>query len=726
MMPKFKTWLLFIGLLIASAVVGASESPCPDNLLPPPQEIPPSDFQQIRIILYHLGHADFVPEEKEIAENLTRLRRYRHLIVRDLELRHRLLRAIHASQDNLKKPDDVQGVTVNPGVKQFQDLIQEIILEDLTPLVIKPEKIVETPENVNDAETTEVAEEDTPKFQIDAASLANDLQKYLSDSETAFRGITTKDNAELFEQWLASWEKQGQYLKFDGEKFYFAASPEGAITAARFKRQWDNQNMQQRLDETSLFFLGNRELYELFTQQPSLKDIGKLWQKFNLMGRQFTRNQMFFNVINAVLAYQVDPILSNLQKYSIHKRISTFNELVIIKRLIEIYNLYLEAIDERIGQILRELCLKTQERFPKFSTMPRLNFTKMFPSINNRTSEVRLILEREQIPSWKLLLAANQDEARPEYRYLLRLIKAMLETLEEDPHYNSIAFMIYDINLFLDTAVAKGKFQEYDTLMAGGFVEGRDDVAEVVLDAESFTHAQFLTLSALIHELHHASSYKTDLKFTPAKIHTFGNYPNGFVMSEVSARIKQLEHLTPVLERLAALLEQNPGNPQLIRQGKDILVLFEDAFGVAVDLNQKALDIFQKLAAYFEDAQSEFEFEITEYDPKIEKMGTRTSYNYFFDDHWSRPAPGNKNHFRVEISVPDIGTFSYRVPLDTARADLDPIFTPDFVSGKEIPAENIRASLKKQIQTWILRLQQWKQDLAPYEKELDQWHQKFK
>ena len=96
MQLALKTWCLAscLFLFLSSAVVNASESPCPDNLLPPPKKISAKDHNLIESILNDLNGENFTPLKKHIRRNLRLLRRYPHLMAQDQDVARKILRFV--------------------------------------------------------------------------------------------------------------------------------------------------------------------------------------------------------------------------------------------------------------------------------------------------------------------------------------------------------------------------------------------------------------------------------------------------------------------------------------------------------------------------------------------------------------------------------------------------------------------------------------------------------
>ena len=235
-----KTWSLITCLFLLLSGVGenAFASSCPDNFLSPPQEILPKDKRIIKDIFRDLHLSYDRPIKQNSGRNLKLIGRYRHLIAKDHHLAYGLLGA----RTHLRYYRKVEGSDDAAIVRQYRDLFDDIILQDITPLLIKPGKV--TRESPNGF-TIDFAYDDLDPYDPNA-SFSSPRDKVMNMFLSNIFTVSCE-----YKEWLAS---KTLYLKFDGEKFYFDKSNDGAITARKFKNQVERQRkLEYHLENLPLF-----------------------------------------------------------------------------------------------------------------------------------------------------------------------------------------------------------------------------------------------------------------------------------------------------------------------------------------------------------------------------------------------------------------------------------------------------------------------------------------
>ncbi len=103
------------------------------------------------------------------------------------------------------------------------------------------------------------------------------------------------------------------------------------------------------------FFQEHEQIAKLFKAQKDLHDIGATWKKFERIAHELSKDKSILRRINANLAHPAPAHLANLKNYLAQYQIKSLSPKVFIQRLPEIYNLYLDALKDRINQLITEL-----------------------------------------------------------------------------------------------------------------------------------------------------------------------------------------------------------------------------------------------------------------------------------------------------------------------------------------------------------------------------------
>ncbi|MBP5296273.1 MAG: hypothetical protein J6Y94_02960, partial [Bacteriovoracaceae bacterium] len=588
-----KTWCLVtcLFLFLSSAVVNASESPCPDNLLPPPEKISTKDHNLIESILNDLNGENFTPLKKHIRRNLRLLRRYHHLMAQDQDLARKILRFVEFSPSGSDEIEDLATA------QQYYTLFNEITLQNITPLTIKPGEVTaESP----DGFTINLEYLGVKVTNSDEVKVYSAVERFLN---AIFSSSGNKDVSSRYKRWLALLEnEQEQYLKFDGEKFYLDKSKNGAITAEKFEQQLERQRelklaFEQLKEDIPFFFRSNREIGNLFAQQKSFRDLGQLWKKFNDLAHKLSNNEALIKLINHDLINENNSLPDELRSHLKRYKIEALSTKVFVQRLARIYNLYLRAIRNRISKILSDLITNA-----KMNSWGEIDLSSRDASREIRDilyhyegsivenndqrrpfsiSTLELKFKAESIPGmrfsgniekWREVIWHAEGEylpLGPDHLYLLQILKLVIETFDRNQSLEHLTLTINDPNDVIINDARMGKFATQKD--CGGWAYGgynswgaHPGNGLVVIGADNFCNRKVFSLSALVHELHHTITRNNGLYLFPSTTRIEGPlYANQFAISEITARLTELEHLRKQFEILIQVLHHPENDPDL-------------------------------------------------------------------------------------------------------------------------------------------------------------------
>lgn len=496
------------------------------------------------------------------------------------------------------------------------------------------------------------------------------------------------------------------------------------------------------------FFQEHEQIAKLFKAQKDLHDIGATWKKFERIAHELSKDKSILRRINANLAHPAPAHLANLKNYLAQYQIKSLTPQVFIQRLPEIYNLYLDALKDRINQLITELRFQAymNSNFDTYLSSGDDAFFQAKLEVKEReneeeendvededndddslamsTQEVRLLFKRTNKYDWKHLVTYNARETDSDHRYILQIIQQAVETFDHDPQLNFIALRLDDVNDLITRDALHAKFMPRRNLSDAYFQGVNDYFGEIEIEASTFSQHKILALSNITHELEHALRRNHDFHIRPYAPSLKSTYPRGFFFSEISARIKELDYLKEQLElRLPHLKHrhhahqagQSATDAELAHEVKAIFSYAQNALEGGFIFALQTQEAFIRLQDYFANpGQSQLRFTITECDD-LNRIFAQSNGR---PKLWSRPAPGNNHHLLVKVNISKVGEFEYRLSLTTS---------PDYSSPQDpllghYPWQRpspivIRASLQRQAERWQRSLGHLRQTLQAQEQE---------
>ncbi|MBP5297362.1 MAG: hypothetical protein J6Y94_08550, partial [Bacteriovoracaceae bacterium] len=614
-------------------------------------------------ILRHVEGVKLTEVDPQAGQNLSILRRYRQAIVRDYDLRCRLWYAAWEYANNF------DAATASPTSQEYAQWLREVLLQDVIPHLIKVVPISEEyPEGLI--------------VEIDTNYLA--VNDFFSDVLQTFGGDDVSDTLIGL---LGSWERRQTFLKFDGKKFILANTKEGAILSDTILQVYHTQQAFRKAlplikEGLPFFFQDEASLEVFFGKANSLEDLYTAWAKFEKLAAFLAKHADLANLILKKAMARDDEldfwgVIEFMTEYQLESLIAED----FYRRLPTIYNVLLHTIKERINLHLQKLqkeagiAKDAQERFQLhegdyvsrqlLNPLLRLFGSNYFAKIRTNVQDWRLTIPiytklithtftRQELPLWEKLanlplpLPHPQDPTARDVYYMQQILKIIVHAFQENPSLAQLKLTIRDVNDVVRKNARQGKGGTAGSI-GGTFQKDGATGGKINLDADTFCAGHITTLSVLIHELGHLASEKMDILIRDYK-KTGKVYQDRFILSEVSARVRELNYLQKILDAFWAQIEQDPENIKLLQDIGFVLQRADHTITMGQELAARSRQTLDTLfeEAYLNDGEN-LRYALREYDERGTLVAQGNSATL---TDWTVPAPDNNHHVTIEIGIP--------------------------------------------------------------------------